>query len=173
MGIFKNIEDFNKTYNEDVKPDYQLLTFIMDGEEYAIDIFSVVEIRAWEAPTLLPGTPSYVKGVFNLRGVIIPIIDLRERMRLEKVDYTPLTVIIVLQVKVQQTYKKLGIIVDAVSDVYHVSETAIQAAPDLGPEEINKQIKGLLNIDDKMIILLDALNLLGIEELQELDGVDK
>ncbi|MFT7566222.1 MAG: purine-binding chemotaxis protein CheW, partial [Pseudoalteromonas distincta] len=99
----------------------QFLTFIMADEEYGVDILTVQEIRSWEEITVLPNAPEFVKGVINLRGTIVPIIDLRLRFGLPSVDYGPLTVVIVVKIEFELGSKIIGVAVDAVSDVYSIA----------------------------------------------------
>ena len=144
----------------------QYLSFIMDSEEYAVGILSVREIRGWEAVTPLPNTPDYVKGIINLRGIVVPIIDLRQRFNLEVVEYTDTTVVIILNTTDQVDCQNLvGIIVDAVSEVYDVAADTIRAAPNLGSQIDTRFIKGIVEINDKMIILTEVQTLLDTEEL--------
>ncbi len=144
---------------------HQYLTFIMANEEYGVDILSVQEIRGWEATTQIPNAPSYVKGVINLRGTIVPIIDLRQRFGITQLDYGPTTVVIVVKVTLETEHKVIGIVVDAVSDVFSIDEVDVRAAPDFGSDTDIRFIKGLANVQDKMIILLDINTLLGSEVL--------
>ena len=92
----------------------QYLTFMLAGEEYGVDILRVQEIKGWDNVTPIPNTPSYIKGVINLRGTIVPIIDLRERFSLETISYGPTTVVIVLKVNSDKGSRTMGIVVDAV-----------------------------------------------------------
>lgn len=147
----------------------QYLTFIMADEEYGVDILSVQEIRGWESVTPLPNSPKHVKGVINLRGIIVPIVDLRQRFGLQNIEYGPLTVVIVLKVQAKQRERVMGIVVDAVSDVYALSGADMRAAPDLGDHVDTSYIKGLVNVDSKMIILLDISELLGSDSIPEID----
>lgn len=146
----------------------QFLTFIMAGEEYGVDILSVQEIRGWESVTHIPNAPTHVKGVINLRGTIVPIIDLRLRFGLENVSYGPMTVVIVLKVESVRGKRIMGIVVDAVSDVYSLALQDVRGAPDLGDHVNTSYIKGLVNVDNKMVILLDINELLGHDELEGL-----
>ncbi len=144
----------------------QYLSFIMDTEEYAVGILSVREIRGWESVTPIPNTPDYVKGFINLRGIVVPIIDLRQRFNLEVVEYTDTTVVIILNTTDQIDCQNLvGIIVDAVSEVYDIAPDTIRAAPNLGSQIDTRFIKGIVEINDKMIILTEVQTLLDTEEL--------
>ena len=147
----------------------QYLTFIMADEEYGVDILSVQEIRGWENVTPLPNAPKHVKGVINLRGVIVPIVDLRQRFGLQNIEYGPLTVVIVLKVEARHRERVMGIVVDAVSDVYALSGDDMRAAPDLGDHVDTSYIKGLVNVDSKMIILLNIDELLGGDSIPEIN----
>ena len=145
----------------------QYLTFIMADEEYGVDILSVQEIRGWENVTPIPNAPNHVKGVINLRGTIVPIIDLRQRFGLTKVDYGPLTVVIVLKVNTSKGARIMGIVVDAVSDVYSLSGDDMKSAPDLGDQVNTSYIKGLVNVNAKMVILLEINELLGADTIPD------
>jgi purine-binding chemotaxis protein CheW len=139
----------------------------MAQEEYGVDILSVQEIRGWESVTPIPNAPDHVKGVINLRGTIVPIIDLRQRFGLEKEQYGPLTVVIVLKVNGARGDRVMGVVVDAVSDVYSLSAADMKAAPDLGDHVNTNYIKGLVNVNSKMVILLAIDELLGTEDIPE------
>ncbi len=156
--------------NNDVSPgsgsedEQQYLTFIMAGEEYGVDILAVQEIRGWEATTVVPNAPDYIKGVINLRGTIVPIMDLRSRFNLERVEYSPVTVVIILKVETERGERVMGIVVDAVSDVHSISDSDTRNSPEL-IEDLNTEfIRSLVSIDDNMIILLDVQRLLTIDK---------
>ena len=112
----------------------QYLTFILADEEYGVDILRVQEIKGWERVTPIPKTPDYIKGVINLRGTIVPIIDLRQRFGLEYKEYNPMTVVIVLKVvsSDSETERTMGIVVDAVSEVYDITKQETKLPPDFG-----------------------------------------
>jgi len=149
----------------------QYLTFIMNKEEYGVDILCVQEIRGWETATPLPNAPKHIKGVINLRGTIVPIIDLRQCFGLPAIDYTPITVVIVLKVQQASTSRIIGIVVDAVSDVYSLSAADLRQAPDLGHAVDMHFVKGLVSIENKMVILLNIDQLLNIDEMPNLSGL--
>ena len=144
--------------------EHQYLTFIMAGEEYGVDILAVQEIRGWEDSTFIPNAPAYIKGVINLRGTIVPIMDLRTRFGIEDVQYSPLTVVTILKFESDQGERVMGIVVDAVSDVYTISDDETRRTPELTEDKNSAFIKGLVNVDDKMIILLDVESLLSFEQ---------
>ncbi|MFT7243742.1 MAG: purine-binding chemotaxis protein CheW [Candidatus Azotimanducaceae bacterium] len=142
----------------------QYLTFIMADEEYGVDILSVKEIRNWDSATPIPKSPDHVRGVINLRGTIVPIIDLRQCFGMEAIEYGPLTVVLVLQVTSERGKREVGIVVDAVSDVYSLGESQVKPAPDMGATININFIKGLASIDEKMVILLNIDRLLNQED---------
>src|SRR6185369_2714815 len=104
----------------------EFLTFTLGDEEYAIDILKVQEIRGYEPPTLIANAPPFIKGVINLRGIIVPIVDLRLKFKLDKIEYSPFTVVIVLNI----ARRVIGVVVDSVSDVISLTQAQIRPAPD-------------------------------------------
>ncbi|MCT7357464.1 MAG: chemotaxis protein CheW [Thalassobium sp.] len=149
----------------------QYLTFMMSDEEYGVDILAVQEIRGWEESTLIPNAPEYIRGVINLRGTIVPIMDLRIRFGLKRVEYSPVTVVIILKVDGDHGERVMGIVVDAVSDVYTISDASTRKPPELTEDRNSGFIKGLVNVNEKMVILLDVDDLLNISEDQHHSGV--
>lgn len=133
----------------------QYLTFLLAGEEYGVDVLRVQEIKGWDSVTPIPNTPEFVKGVINIRGSIVPIVDLRIRFDLGNCEYTPTTVMIVLKVQGMEHERTLGIVVDAVSDVFVVNNSEIKPAPDFGSVVETEFVKGLVTMSDKMVILLE------------------
>lgn len=151
----------------------QYLTFMLAGEEYGVDILRVQEIKGWDSVTPIPNTPEYIRGVINLRGTIVPIVDLRCRFNLETVEYGPVTVVIVLRVDDPDGGKSrvMGLVVDAVSDVYNVPEEAIKAAPDFGSVVDVNFVQGLATLDESMVIVLNIDRLLNAEEMSVVERV--
>lgn len=149
----------------------QYLTFFLAGEEYGVDILRVQEIKGWDTATYIPNTPSYIKGVINLRGTIVPLFDLRERFGLEAIPYGPTTVVIVLNVESEDRTRVMGIVVDAVSDVYNVSSEHQKPPPDFGGAVTSECVEGLATVEDKMVILLNIEPLLSPEDLSIVDEV--
>ncbi|WP_082627184.1 chemotaxis protein CheW [Colwellia sp. TT2012] len=147
----------------DIEQEY--LTFILQGEEYGVDILCVQEIRVWSAVTELPNKPCYIKGVINLRGVIIPIIDLRLRFGQPKLAYNDQTVTIILRQQSKASTMVVGIVVDAVSEVYKFTKQSIRQAPTFGSNIDSCFLKGLASVDEKLIILLDSDSLLNEDDL--------
>lgn len=140
----------------------QYLTFVMDNEEYGIEILSVQEIRGWEPMTAIPNAPDYVKGVINLRGTVVPVIDLRLRFQLPKVEYSEVTVVVIVKVLIDGNEKIMGIVVDAVSDVYSLNKDEAAQTPAVGDMANKEFIDGLINVGDKMVVLLDLDKVLDI-----------
>jgi purine-binding chemotaxis protein CheW len=134
----------------------QVLTFSLGEENYGVDILRVQEIRGWSAATKIPQLPAHVLGVLNLRGSIVPIIDLRVRFNLAHAQRTPLTVIIVLSVRSAAGRREFGLVVDGVSDVVDVSPENLKSAPDLGPGAGAEFIQGLAIAGERMLILLNV-----------------
>ena len=133
----------------------QYLTFVCGGEEYGVEILRVQEIKGWDHVTRVPYAPAYVLGVMNLRGVIVPVIDLRTRLQLEKRNFDTSTVVIVVRVRSSRGEKTVGIVVDAVSEVYSVVADAIQPVPELGNIADGSCVRGIATVDGKMVMLLD------------------
>jgi purine-binding chemotaxis protein CheW len=151
----------------------QFLTFLLAGEEYGVDILKVHEIRGWTPVTHIPRTPPYVQGVLNLRGAIVPIIDLRRRFDIVKADYTPTTVVIVLAVEDARGKRVIGMVVDGVSGVINVAPGETKPSPDFGCAVHTEFIRGMAAIGKRMVILLDSDKLLTEEEMGALDAVQQ
>jgi purine-binding chemotaxis protein CheW len=133
----------------------QYLTFVCGGEEYGVEILRVQEIKGWDHVTRVPYSPPYVLGVMNLRGMIVPVVDLRTRLNLEKRNFDASTVVIVVRVQSSRGEKTVGIVVDGVSEVYSVLPDAIKPIPELGAAAGGACVKGIANVDGKMVMLLD------------------
>ncbi|MGE0370255.1 MAG: chemotaxis protein CheW [Gammaproteobacteria bacterium] len=147
----------------------QFLTFVLAGEHYGVDILRVQEIRGWSQVTHIPNTPDYIHGVLNLRGTIVPIVDLRTRFGIERVANSRTTVIVVLKVMQADQHRTIGLVVDAVSDVCNVGNNERKPAPDFGASAQTEFISGMAAIDDKMVILLDVDRLFHSDELAVVD----
>jgi purine-binding chemotaxis protein CheW len=139
----------------------QMLTFRLGEETYGVDILRVKEIRGWSPVTRIPQSPPHVLGVLNLRGAIVPIIDLRTRFDLPSAEFTPVTVIIVLSVRTADGHKECGLVVDSVSDVVDLDAGALRAAPGMSGGSSAEYIESLATIDDGMLILLNVDELVG------------
>ena len=139
----------------------QVLTFVLGNETYGVDILRVQEIRGFSAVTKIPHAPSHVLGVLNLRGSIVPIVDLRMRFSLERAEYNAVTVIIVLSVQSANGRRDFGVVVDGVSDVVDVNKAEVRPAPELGSASATEYILGLVPVADRMVVLLDIDCLIG------------
>jgi purine-binding chemotaxis protein CheW len=139
----------------------QYLTFMLAGEEYGVDILRVQEIKGWDKVTRIPHTPHYVLGVINLRGAVVPILDLRRRFGLETIDFGPTTVVIVVRVMSGRGERTVGVVVDAVSEVYNVDAADTKPPPDVCGGVDTVFVRALATIEEKMLILLDIDRLIG------------
>src|ERR671926_1150366 len=139
----------------------EFLTFRLGAEEYGIDILKVQEIRSYEQPTRIANAPAFVKGVVNLRGVIVPIVDLRVKLACDTVEYNSFTVVIVLNVK----GRVVGAVVDSVSDVLELAGDAIKAAPEMHTAVDTGFITGIGSINERMLILMDIEALMTSEDM--------
>ena len=144
----------------------QYLTFILDQEQYGVDILCVEEIRSWEGPTKIPNSPDYVKGDINMRGIIVPIVDLRLKFNIGSAKYDDVTVVIVLTIEMDEKSRTIGFVVDAVADVLNAEESEIKSAPAFGGCVPQHYINGLVNTGDNVITLLNVQALQTIEAHQ-------
>ena len=140
----------------------EVLVFVLGKEEYGVDVLKVQEIRGYEKVTPMPGAPAYLKGVVNLRGIIVPVIDLRVKFGMAQPTYDAFTVVIILRI----AGRVIGIVVDAVSDVARLAPGDIKAAPMLGAVVDSSFISGLATLNDRMVLLLDIEKFLSSSELK-------
>jgi purine-binding chemotaxis protein CheW len=134
----------------------QFLTFVLGGEEYGVTILQVQGIQGWDRVTPIPNTPEYILGVINLRGAIVPIVDLRRRFGMPAAEFGPTTVVIVVRVaQSDRNERTLGLVVDAVSEVCNVNADDRKPAPDFGSGIKTDFVKGLATVENRMVILLD------------------
>jgi purine-binding chemotaxis protein CheW len=143
----------------------EYLTFTLGPEEYAIDILKVQEIRGYENPTTIANSPSFIKGVINLRGTIVPIVDMRIKFNVGKVEYTPFTVVIILNI----AGRVVGIVVDSVSDVTMLRQDQIRPAPEFAATVDTKYINGLGTLGERMLIVVDIEKLMISSEMALVD----
>ncbi len=143
----------------------EYLTFTLGPEEYAIDILKVQEIRGYDTVTKIANSPEFIKGVINLRGTIVPIVDLRIKFHVGEVTYTPFTVVIILNIG----ERILGIVVDSVSDVIMLRNDQIRPAPEFSSTLGTKYILGLGTLDDRMLIVIDIEKLMLSSEMALVD----
>lgn len=145
----------------------EYLTFVLGTEEYGLDILKVQEIRGYDAVTQIANTPDFIKGVVNLRGKIVPIVDLRIKFNLGKVEYNEFTVVIILNLN----GRVVGIVVDGVSDVMALKEEQLRDVPSLVTNIDTKYIVGLATVEEQMLILVDIEKLMKSEEMELIDSV--
>jgi purine-binding chemotaxis protein CheW len=144
-----------------VEQSEQVLTFVVNEQEFGVDILRVQEIRGWTAPTPIPQAPPFVKGVINLRGDIVPIADLRERLGFARQAYGPSTVVIVLRTQGATRERVLGVVVDAMSDVMTLPAKDIHPTPDLQASSEARHARGIATVGEKLITLLNVEALFG------------
>jgi purine-binding chemotaxis protein CheW len=142
----------------------QYLTFLLGKEEYGVEILRVQEIKGWENVTHIPNTPDYLCGVLNLRGTIVPVVDLRLRFEMPAREYTPTTVVVVLNVG-EGVQRTVGVVVDGVSDAHNILPEEIKPSPDFGTSVRTDFISGLVSIGSEMMMILNIDRLLRIEAL--------
>jgi purine-binding chemotaxis protein CheW len=140
----------------------EFLTFTLGKEEYGIPILNVQEIRGYDAVTTLANTPDFIKGVVNLRGIIVPIVDMRLKFHLGKAEYNELTVVIILNV----AGRVIGMVVDGVSDVIALNADQIKPAPEFGSTIDTKYVMGLGTVDERMLILVDIEKLMTSRDME-------
>lgn len=139
-----------------------VLTFMLGDETFGVDILQVQEIRGWSTATRIPHAPPQVLGVLNLRGSIVPIVDLRKLFNLEHADYTNLTVVIVLSGRCENGTQEFGIVVDGVSDVVDIPPSDVKPAPEIGTHDAANYIRGIALTGESMILLVDFHRLTGL-----------
>jgi purine-binding chemotaxis protein CheW len=145
----------------------EFLTFTLGPEEYGIDILKVQEIRGYDAVTTIANTPAFIKGVINLRGIIVPIVDMRIKFNLKNVTYDQLTVVIILNL----ASRIVGMVVDGVSDVIALTPEQIKIAPQFGATLDTKYLMGLGTIDQRMLILVDIEKLMSSGDMELVDKI--
>ena len=145
----------------------EYLTFVLADESYGIEILKVQEIRGYDAVTKIANTPNFIKGVVNLRGLIVPIVDLRIKFNLGNVGYNELTVVIILSIG----GRVVGMVVDGVSDVMALQASQISSVPDIVASIDTKYITGLATVNEKMFILVDIEQLMNSQEMELVDAV--
>lgn len=139
----------------------EYLTFTLGQEVYAIDILKVQEIRGYENPTTIANAPEFIKGVINLRGTIVPIVDMRIKFNVGKAEYTPMTVVIILTLG----GRVVGIVVDGVSDVTMLRPDQIHPAPQFGAAVDTRYINGMASLEDRMLVVIDIERLMLGDEM--------
>jgi purine-binding chemotaxis protein CheW len=147
----------------------ELLTFTLGREEYGIDILKVQEIRGYDAVTSIANAPEFIKGVVNLRGIIVPIVDMRIKFKLGNVSYDETTVVIILNV----ANRVVGMVVDGVSDVLTLKPEQIKPAPEFGAALDTRYLQGLGTVDERMLILVDIEKLMTGREMELVEAAEE
>jgi purine-binding chemotaxis protein CheW len=151
----KDLDSIQEQIEQSTETEDQILSFVLGEEEYGVDILRVQEIKGWEHTTAIPNSPDYVMGVINLRGSVVPIVDLRVRFSLEDVSYNESTVVIILRAQDEDGSQKIiGLVVDGVSDVYSINNSDLQPAPSMAGTINTDYVTGLATVADKMVIVL-------------------
>ena len=145
----------------------EFLTFTLGQEEYGVDILKVQEIRGYDTVTRIPEAPEFIKGVINLRGTIVPVVDMRLKFRLDSAEYNEFTVMIILNV----ARRVVGMVVDGVSDVMQLSAEQIRPAPEFGSSVNTRFITGIGTLDQRMLILIDIEKLMSSQDMALMDSV--
>ena len=154
MGMMEKLDELASEARE-------YLTFRLDEEEYGIDILKVQEIRGYEPPTRVANAPDFIKGVVNLRGTIVPIVDMRLKFNCSKAEYNAFTVVIILNLR----SRIVGVVVDYVSDVMELPAESIKAAPEIDSVIDSAAVLGLGSLGDRMLILLDIERLMSAPDM--------
>ena len=148
-------------------PAKEFLTFVLGDETYALDIMTVKEIRGYEQATKIANAPSYIKGVINLRGDIVPIVDLRIKFNIGEATYNEWTIVIMLNVR----DRVVGIVVDGVSDVINLEAEDIKPAPEFGVAFDSRYLHGLAALEDQMVIIVDIEELISSDDIGVFESV--
>ena len=148
---------------------HEFLSFTLGQEEYGIDILKVQEIRSYEQPTTIANAPAFIKGVVNLRGIIVPIVDMCLKFNLDEAQYNEMTVVIVLNV----AGRVVGMVVDGVSDVVQLAADQIRPAPDFSSSFDIKYITGLGTVDEQMLILVDIEKLMRSRDMKLIESAER
>jgi purine-binding chemotaxis protein CheW len=141
-------------------PQVQLVTFRVGGEEFGLDVFQVHEILRWQAPTAVPRAPAFVEGVLDVRGTLVPVVDLRRRFELKEAAYDDETRIVL----VDYQGERLGLVVDAVTEVLRAPETAITAPPAYVRGLAAEYLRGIVRLESRLVVLLDLDRILSSTE---------
>ena len=162
MGMMEKLDELSASGAR------EYLTFRLDQEEYGIDILKVQEIRGYEPPTRVANAPDFIKGVVNLRGTIVPIVDMRLKFNCSKAEYNAFTVVIVLNLR----SRIVGIVVDSVSDVMELPPDSLKAAPDIESVIDSSAVLGLGSLGERMLILLDIERLMSAPDMGLVSDVE-
>jgi len=151
----------------------QYLTFVLGGEVYGVSILVIKEILEYHEPTLVPMMPDFIRGVINLRGSVVPVVDLSLRLGRESTEVAKRTCVVIIEIQHEEERMEIGVVVDAVNEVLDIAPESIEAAPNFGAKIRTDFINGMGKIDDKFVVLLNIDHVLSIEELSMLDSASK
>tara|TARA_R110000787_G_scaffold188679_10_gene300417 strand:+ start:2286 stop:2801 length:516 start_codon:yes stop_codon:yes gene_type:complete len=165
MSIAENDTDPGQARSTPTTPN-EFLTFTLGEEEYGVDILKVQEIRGYDTMTRIPDAPDFIKGVINLRGTIVPVVDMRIKFKLGKAEYDEFTVMIILNI----ANRVVGMVVDGVSDVMQLTPEQIRPAPEFGSAVNVRYITGIGALDERMLILLDIERLMSGADMALMDS---
>lgn len=165
-----NVEAIQDQMKHNDGTDDQILSFVLGNEEYGVDILRVQEIKGWEKTTSIPNSPNYVMGVINLRGAVVPVVDLRVRFGLTDLTYDESTVVIIVRAtdEVNNVQKIIGVVVDGVSDVHSIDLSSLQVAPEINGTIHTEYVKGLATVSGKMVVVLHVDQLVSSGILYEI-----
>lgn len=173
MQLAQQQSDPELISDEDINNREQYLTFMLNNEEYGVDILKVQGIQGFGKVTPLPQTPEFILGVINLRGAIVPIINLRSCFGMEDIPNGPTTVVIVVKVNSEDKERTVGLVVDAVSEVHDIPRDDLKPAPDFGTEVNSKFISSLATVNERMLILLDIDQLINSGVMGAMDILEE
>lgn len=168
MHQIKNSADSDDDRSNDIE---QYLTFMLGGKVYGLAVLNIKEIIEYGEITEVPMTPDYISGVINLRGCVVPVVDLSRRFSGQSTEYTKRTSIIILEVKNDDLRIEIGVTVDMVNEVLDINPIEIEPAPSLGNQIETNFISGMAKMDGRFLILLDIENVLSIDELTLVSGI--
>jgi len=170
-GVMQQAE--NTTDNDELSSDEaeQYLTFMLGGKVYGLEILNIKEIIEYGEITEVPMTPDFISGVINLRGSVVPVIDLSQRFSGQSTEYTKRTSIIILEVNNDDLRIEIGVTVDMVNEVLDIHPKEVEPAPSLGNQIQTNFIRGMAKVDGKLLILLDIENVLSVDELSQVGSI--
>lgn len=159
----RDLSDMNLSVDESGS---QYLSFFVGDEEFCVNILSVQEIRAWESPSFLPNSLAFMKGVLNLRGTIVPVIDLRRRFAFHKVEYSEKTAIIIMKNSQGDNERLMGCVVDSVSDVFNIDKSEIRSVPSKTSKVDEQFVEGVMTVESHPVTLLNLEMLLCLDLIE-------
>jgi len=169
--VMQQVENSNKSDEEHSDDVEQYLTFMLGGKVYGLEILNIKEIIEYGEVTDVPMMPGFISGVINLRGSVVPVIDLSQRFSGKPTEHTKRTSIIIIEVTNDDLIIEVGVTVDIVNEVLDIHSGEIEPAPSLGSQIQTNFIRGMAKVDGKLLILLDIENVLTVDELSQVGSV--